>query len=480
MTDTPKHIHFVGICGVGTSALAIAFHRAGIHVSGSDKGFFPPISTALEHAGVDFYAGWHPENIERNIATHGPIDFIVAGGIGTSSQNPELNFAKEHNIPIVSFAEAVGHYIVKKNSIVCVGTWGKTSSASLLAHILENAGVNPSYFAGGLSVGRDAGKVSDGDWSVVEGDEYKAAIWDERPKFAFYKPTHLLLTSVSWDHADLYPTEKSYLDTFNNLIESLPREGKIVYCMDNLIAHGLVHGKHNAITYGKDAGAQYRYEGVKESKNGITFTLYHGGKLYQISSPILGAFQAENITGCFAMAHSIGVKPEAIIEAIGSFKGMKRRLEKRFENTNVAVIDDIAHSPEKAKSALATLRAVYSGNIITVFEPNIGGRRPEAKSMYKNAFKDSDAVVIPRLSKLKAAADGSTTEAPLEGNQLAAVIEETHSHTHYFEDDTALVQHLLDETKEGGVIAFLGSHGFRGMIEDVIKQLSKIRSTDTL
>jgi len=210
MPVNSKYVHIVGICGVATSAIAIAFHKEGWKVTGSDKGFYPPVSTHLTEAGISYYAGWHPENIQAG----GTPDFIMIGGIGTSPNNPEVIYAQEHNIPVYPFAEVLQKYFIKKNSIVAVGTWGKTTSASLLSFILIEAGLDPSYFSGGLSLSHDTGAIRDSEWSVVEGDEYQVSISDKRPKFNFYSPTHLLLTSVSWDHADLYPTEKEYFDTF--------------------------------------------------------------------------------------------------------------------------------------------------------------------------------------------------------------------------------------------------------------------------
>jgi UDP-N-acetylmuramate-alanine ligase len=179
---------------------------------------------------------------------------------------------------------------------------------------------------------------------------------------------------------------------------------------------------------------------------------------------MLGLYQAENITGCFAMAFSIGVPAEKIVQALSEFKGLKRRMEKRYEG-DITVIDDIAHSPEKSNSVLSTLRSVYTGKIITIFEPNIGGRSRESKAKYDNAFSNSDIVIIPRLTKLKVAEDKD--EQPMEGAELAEVIAKTHPNTKYIENDEDLVTFLKSESTAGDVIAFLGSHGFRGMIEEV-------------
>jgi UDP-N-acetylmuramate: L-alanyl-gamma-D-glutamyl-meso-diaminopimelate ligase len=207
MSPNPKHIHFIGICGVATSALAIAFHNAGYKVTGSDKGFFPPVSDELEKHKINFYAGWHPENM-------GNPDFVVVG-TASGTQNPETNFAKENNIPIYSYPEAIGKFFVKEYSIVTTGTWGKTSSTALLSFIFEQAKLNPSYMFGGISLSHESSaKLTDTKYSIFEGDEYKSSPTDTTPKFVYYKPTHLLLSAVSWDHADLYPTEESYFNVF--------------------------------------------------------------------------------------------------------------------------------------------------------------------------------------------------------------------------------------------------------------------------
>jgi len=464
-SNSPKHIHVIGISGVATSALAIAFHKKGWKVTGSDKGFFPPASTALEDAGVSFYAGWHPELMVKD----GNPDLIVIP-TASGSNNPETLYAKEHGLNMASYTEVFRDYFIKKNSIVCTGTWGKTSSSALLSHILDTAGFDPSYMFGGVSLSHDsAARLSDGDWSVFEGDEYKSGPTDPTPKFFYYKPTHLLLSAVSWDHADLYPTENDYFNAFKKLVSDIPITGLIVANADQPgVTQILQSSTKRIVHYGKSSG-DYTYSNVKQSENGLAFTISHNGDLFDIASPILGAFQAENITGCFAMAHEIGIPAKKIIAAIRSFKGLKRRMEKRLDG-DITVIDDIAHSPEKASSVLSNLREIYTGKIVTIFEPNIGGRRIESIAKYDNAFKDSDVVIIPRLTKLKTSEDGS--EKPLEGDDLAKAIMKAHASVIYIDADDQLVEYLIQNAKKGDVIAFLGSHGFRGMIEETVKKLS--------
>ena len=469
-----KRIHIIGICGVATSALAVAFHKKGWFVTGSDKGFYPPVSMALEQASIPFYAGWHPEKMAP-IDSDGKLtvpDFVVAGGSGTSLSNPEIVFAKEHNIPVLSFAQALGKFFIKKNSIVTAGTWGKTTTSAILSFIMLKAGMNPSYFTGGLSLSHDTGALADSDWSIVEGDEYQAAIWDKQPKFAYYSPTHLLLTSVSWDHADLYPTEQAYFETFEKLVANIPAHpalGLIVYCDDDKGVQKVITQAvcTRTVSYGKEKSAAYHYHAVHHTKEGIVFTITYGQKDFTVVSPMLGRFNAENITGCFAMACESGINPQVTIAAMRNFKGIKRRLEKRYEGT-ITVLDCHAPTAEKAASVLESIREVYDKKILAVFEPNIGGRQRSSINMYDNVFKNADWLFIPRFTKVKI-----DLTVPLEGDDLAAYISKTHPSATYIEDDTALVRKIVETAKSGDIIVFLGSHGFRGMIEGTIDKLKK-------
>ncbi len=469
MNSSIKHIHFIAICGVGMSAVATALWKRGYKVTGSDSGFFPPISTHITNLGIPYYPGFH---VEKMLAMGKP-DLVVVGN-AVSTTNPEFVYIKENNIPFKSFPEMIGEYISKENSIVVAGTYGKTTSTALLTHILKHAGLSPSYMIGGLSQDNNpAAEINDSEWSVLEGDEYSTSKWDRRAKFMHYKPTHLMLTAVKWDHADIYPTEQSYFDAFSSLLALLPSHGKIVYCKDqHFLTQFLAQNNkttEDIITYGKDEGSTYRYQSVTQNEKGLEFEIVYHGKSYTIKSPMLGGYNAENITGCFAMAHSIGITPGDISDAIATFQGMKRRLEKRYEN-KVTIIDDIAHSPEKARSILTTLRSIYKGKITVIYEPNIGNRTPQSKPAYNNAFVSADEVIIPRLSKLKV--DSENPEKTFDGEELANTIRNTQSNTLYIEDDNELVKHITENQNEGDVIAFLGSHGFRGMIEETIKKIA--------
>ena len=463
-----RRIHFIGICGVAMSALAVAFHKEGWEVSGSDVGFFPPISDYLKDNNISFYPGWHPEKMTAN----GDPDIVVVGNVAGSG-NAEFIYARKHNLSYKSYPEVIAEHIVQKKSLVCAGTYGKTSTTALLTLILEKADVNPSYMFGGLSLNLPTSakiKSHSNSWSVLEGDEYKTARWDSRPKFKLYSPTHLLLTSVSWDHADIYPTEETYLQAFRDLTGMIPSKGLIVNCIDDVKIKSVLTANTNGareVTYGKDPSADYCYSEVAQTTAGISFKIKHAGKEFDISAPVLGEHMAENICGCFAMAMEIKIKEKIILDTIAEFKGIRRRMEKRSAG-KIAVYDDLGHSPAKAAATLKTLRAIYPNNkIIAIFEPNTGNRKSQSIPGYAGAFADADEVVIPTLTRIKI--DPKDTDPPFDGQKLAEIISRTQPQTVYIENDDKLVEYVKNNTKKEDAVVFLGSHGFRGMIEKLVE-----------
>jgi UDP-N-acetylmuramate: L-alanyl-gamma-D-glutamyl-meso-diaminopimelate ligase len=470
-----KRIHFIGICGVAMSALAIAFQKAGFVVTGSDVGFFPPVSDNLKNNKINFYPGWH---VEKMCEKSNP-DLVVVGNVA-SSTNPEWKYVQKNNIGYLSYPEAIAKYFVKKNSIVCAGTYGKTTTSALLSWIMSENDYDLSYMFGGLIINDNfnSANIGKGDWSILEGDEYKSGRDDNQPKFSHYSPTHLLLTSVKWDHADIYPTEKSYFETFQKLAGSIPKNGLAV--VSENVPDAIVSLFHCPIVkYGADLKIDYNYLNVKQTKNGIKFDItvkrsnttneaIQQTKRYNIQTSMLGDFMAENICACFAMASSIGIESEKIINAINKFQGIKRRLQKRGAINGADIYDDIAHSPAKANNTLHTLRAVYpNGKIYVIFEPNTGNRQSQSVGGYKNAFKDADEVLIPRLTKIKI--NSNASNQPMDGAQLTRTIKQTHDCVQYFEDDQKLLNYLKQKTQPNDAVVFMGSHGFRGMIEELTK-----------
>ncbi|OIO20283.1 MAG: hypothetical protein CO029_00310 [Candidatus Magasanikbacteria bacterium CG_4_9_14_0_2_um_filter_41_10] len=447
------------------SALAIAYHKKGYKVTGSDKGFYPPVSTNLTEAGIEYYPGWHVDKMTAD----GDPDVVIVGNVA-GSENPEWQYVQEKKLEYLSYPEAIAKDFVQKNSVVVAGTYGKSTSASILAWVMLEAGFDPSYMFGGVSINDiPAATIGDSDYSVLEGDEYKSARWDNDAKFFHYSPTHLLLTSVVWDHADVYPTEESYVEAFEKLVKGLPKDGCLV--VSEKVQKQITELTNcHIITYGKSEENEYRYDNVETTKHGTSFTIYNNLNTYNITTSSLGDYMADNITGCFVMAHQFGIEPEDIIQYLATYKNIKRRLEKRFDG-DITVFDDIAHSPTKAEKVLESVRKLYNGKLIVVFEPNTGNRKSASLPGYDNAFVSADEVIIPRLSQVKV--DEDDMDQPVYGKELSETIAHTHTSVHYIDEDERLIEYLLTNTKKGDVIAFLGSHGFRGMIDQLVSRVSK-------
>lgn len=450
-----KHIHFIGICGVAMSALAILWQKKGWKVTGSDVGFYPPISTHLTKNNIAYYPGWHTEKMETP-------DLVVVGNVA-GSENPELKYVLENNIAHISYPELIAQNLIKENSIVCAGTYGKTTTTALLAWILKCANYNPAYMFGGLANCMEySADDLGGDFSILEGDEYKTSRDEMRAKFFSYKPTHLLLTGIKWDHADVYPNELLYLEAFEKLITMIPFDGLVVACTDNTnIKNIIVSARTRVITYGKNK-SQYIYGDILQNTNGLNFTIENVGEVFDIYSPMIGEYMAENICGAFVMAKEIGVEPKQIIEAIKNFTGIKRRLEKRGQVNGADIFDDIAHSPTKAKATLETIKQIYSGKIYAIFEPNTGNRQAESLPDYDKNFASADEIIIPRLTKIK-------TPGSIDSKELSEVIAKNHNNVKYFEHDEELLNHIKNTAQAGDAIVFMGSHSFRGMIDELIK-----------
>lgn len=446
------------------SALAIALHNKGHKVTGSDKGFYPPVSDYLGAAGVSYYPGWHVENMTAN----GAPDLVVVGNVA-GSKNPEWLYVQEKKLDYVSYPELLAKEFIKENSIVCAGTYGKSTSTAVLQWILSNADMDPTYMFGGIScAGIPSAALTDGNWSIIEGDEYKSSKWDNKAKFYHYSPTHLLLTSAVWDHADVYPTRDSYIDAFSDLIAMIQKGVLVVSEKVTLHEPTLLEASTiSPIRYGKGSHNDYWFSSVNATKDGVSFIVHHKENQWQINTAHLGDYMADNMTGCFAMAHQIGISPEVIVQALTSFPNIKRRLEKRSTG-KVVVLDDIGHSPEKAKAVLASVKKIFDGKVWAVFEPNTGNRQLCSTPQYEHAFASADHLIIPRLSKLKMDPEKPT---PMDGKVLASMIAHTHKDVQYIENDELLVEALTKKIQPGDVVVFLGSHGFRGMIDETVKAL---------
>ncbi len=461
-----SHVHFIGISGKAMAPIAKMFLDMGWKVSGSDKGFFPPMSDYLKQfPEIDFYPGFHPEKM-------GTPDLVVHGTM--SSKNLEMVHAREQGMRMMSFPEALGEFVVKSNSIVVAGTYGKTTISSLLTWILEKAGVNPSYMSAGVQqVLPDGVRATNSEWSVVEGDEYPFDLTNPVSKFFYYNPTHLVLTAAEWDHQDVFKTESAFISPFKKLVQEMNTNSLIVAnTYGKNISEVIENAPCRVVTYegmGKEGSSDYCVKSIKRDGMTTEFDIVKkdGTFSHTFKTSLIGSHMLENIAASVALANETGIiTTDDMQKAVASFKTVHQRLEIRGETkAGVIVIDDLAHSSTKARVSISALRHWFpQSKIIVVYEPNIGNRTKESLPGYENAFSLAHEVVIPRLSVVKK----KSGEYRLSGKDLANHISKTQENVVYIEDDDELIAYLQKNTHEGDIIAFMGGHGFRGMIDQVM------------
>lgn len=473
-----KWVHIIGVAGVSTSGVAIMFKDLGWKVTGSDKGFFPPVSTYLEENEINIQPGFKPERLNNNGKNP---DLVVYQGV-VGDKNTEYVYAKEKGLKIRTFAEVLSEYVeLKKSSIVVTGTYGKTTITSALVTIFQQAKKDVSYMFGGLSTSIHKSVRAKNDkteFSIIEGDEYLNSLQDRESKFFKYSPDNIIINAVQWEHTDLFETEGDYIENFVSLVKTLPDFGLVVAnANDKNTVEVAKHAKCRVVYYSEDekhAEIEPDWVLLRETKPLPTFVRKpqtSPAEIIPYEKQIIGDFNEENLLAASALAYEIGIKKERIQEAIENYTGIRRRLEKRLDTENAIVIDDFGSSPPKAAGALKALNEDYpEREIIAVFEPNTGNRTLASLPLYETAFENANEVILPRFTRLP-----KTRLERFGAEVLFQELQKYHHNVKNINDDNELIEYLVNHGKDKNsntVIVFLGSHGFRTMIEKVIEKLT--------
>ncbi len=471
--NLPNWIHVIGICGVVTSGLSVMFKYRGVKVTGSDKGFFPPVSEYLQKYDIPIAIGYKSERLTDEDGNH--PDLVIAQGL-KGENNPEYQEALNLGIPIKTFPEILSEYVISDESIVIAGTYGKTTITSAVLEIFNKARIEVSYMFGGITPSMsETAKAKDKNtkFSVVEGDEYLTSLTDTTSKFFYYKPKYLLINSCQWEHPDLFPTEQSYIDNFKKLVKTLPEDGLLIAnANDTNVVEVTKVAKCKIIFYSAEnekAVVEPLWYLEKISKPLPTFVRMDKEisslEIIPYERKIIGEFNEENLLASAVLTYELGVRKERIQEAIEDFKGIKRRLEIKHEGNNFLVIDDFGSSPPKAKGSIKALREDYpKSEIYVVFEPNTGNRTEASIPTYREAFSEVNGIIFPRFTKLP-----KTALHRLNETELAEKLKQYYSNITVINDDDILVKVLIKQLELGTdrhkIVVFMGSHGFRGMID---------------
>ncbi|MEK6556308.1 MAG: Mur ligase domain-containing protein, partial [Bdellovibrionota bacterium] len=418
-----SHIHLIGICGTAMASLAGLLKSSGYKVTGSDQNVYPPMSTQLQELGIPIQTGYKKENLNPR------PDLVIVGNVIPKS-NPEAEALLASDIPYTSLPKAMGDFaIASRDCIVIAGTHGKTTTTSMMTWASDSAGHKAGYMIGGIpeNYGQSF-RISKDNYFIIEGDEYDTAFFDKVPKFIHYKPKYVVLTSVEFDHADIYKDLEAVKDSFRRLLTLIPADGVLIANSDNKnvadlikeisveakvgpgIAHGTYVSKYGykICTYG--VGSSDRDQSLnapdyklvdRETIDGRNhFVAVHEGKrIADIAIKQSGEYNALNALAVYAMARELKWDLNKTLQGLASFKGVKRRQQVLGTPNNVTVIEDFAHHPTAVKVTLSGIREQYikNGRLFALFEPRSAtSRRKVFQNDYVQAFSEANFVCIAK------------------------------------------------------------------------------------
>jgi UDP-N-acetylmuramate: L-alanyl-gamma-D-glutamyl-meso-diaminopimelate ligase len=454
--------HFIGIAGKGMSATALLLRQMGVHISGSDEGFYPPVSDYLKNEKIPFAAGYRKENIPRD------ADVIVIGKNAklTPDSNEEVRAAMASGKPVRSFADLLHDMTANSETIVAAGSYGKSTCTALLAWCLKVADKDPSYFIGEITNGFDTHAHRGwGPTFVLEGDEYPASNWDDRSKFLLYNARNVLLTSATHDHVNVFPTHADYLAPFRTLLGTLPTNGLLVVSSEPH-ARALAGNLACAVAfYGLNDKAHWHADNIDRGTE-TRFDLMRGGEtIARLSTTMLGDHNIENIVGVAAMLLERKLlTPAELTAGISTFKGVKRRMELLSPASKIPVYEGFGSSYEKARSAIAATKLHFPmRRLIVVFEPHtFTWRNRAAIAAYDDVFDGAAKIFI-----FEPASQGAATHAQLSQDEIVARTRAANFDAEAISDADAALQRLGGMLQANDVVLLLTSGELGGLIKRI-------------
>jgi len=452
-----KKAYFIGIAGKTMGQLAKAFKDLGWRVSGSDQEkIYPPVSTYLKKNALPCFKGYSAKNVPAD------ADLIVVGrgALIFDPGNPEYRRAKKENVSLLSYPEVLQKFLIKENSIVVAGTYGKTTISAAIAWILIKAGLNPSYMVGGIPLNmKDGVAMTNSSYSVVEGDEPPALKETDLPKFMFYKPKYLVLTATAYDHPEIFKSYKDYLAAFVKLVKLLPQDGFLIYNRDKVDEKVIRAVPCRKVSYSLDAPADYFVKEVSRPEKETNFVVQGNKESFFLQTVLLGKRSLENFCGAVALCAELGIGKPAVAQGIKSFLSVKTRLEYLGRRGERYLYWDFAQHPEKVRGSLGDLREHFPNKrIFCVFDPSMTGLKHRVSlNWYKEAFDQADQVIVGKVSFRK----NIDQKMRVTGKDIAEAIARTQKNVFYEPIDEQIIEYLLAKTGKDDVVVFMSSGGLR-------------------
>lgn len=466
-----KHIHILGICGTFMGSLAQLAKASGFHVTGSDKAVYPPMSSQLEAAGIELIEGFSAAQLD-------PVPDLVIVGNVISRGNPAMEAVLNRGIPYISGPQWLSENILRGKWVMAVaGTHGKTTTTSMLAWILEFAGMSPGYLIGGVPVNFGvSARLGGSDFFVIEADEYDTAFFDKRSKFVHYGPRTLVINNVEFDHADIFPDLSAIQRQFHHLVRTVPGDGLVLspesvpavaatlamgcWTPRQAIASEILSAEQSNNTTGTDLEADWHAQ--LEQGDGTVFNVYFAGNLAaRVEWNLTGNHNVSNALSAIAAARHVGIAPEIAGLALCEFLGVKRRMELLGEFKGVCLYDDFAHHPTAIESTLAGLRKrVGDERIIAVIEPRSNTMQKGIhKSELRAASRHADYVIWRQPSDL-----------PWD---LRGEVERDDGSVYVCTQVEDILSHVLQRVEKGAHVVIMSNGGFDGIHQRLAIALSQ-------
>jgi len=449
------HLHIIGICGTFMGGIAALARAAGHRVTGCDANVYPPMSTQLEALGIALIEGHDPGQLDLR------PDVVVVGNV-MSRGNALIERLLDSGLPFTSGPQWLAENVLRGRDVAAVaGTHGKTTTAGMLAWILDQAGRDPGFLIGGIPANFGVSARAGGDGAfVIEADEYDTAFFDKRAKFVHYRPRHLVMTNLEFDHADIYPDLASIQRQFHHLVRTVPGSGRITWnAADRALAQVLAMGCWTPQTgFARDAAAAEWGVRLLQA-DGSAFELLHRGEpVGGVRWPLIGMHNVENGLAAAACAAGMGMAPERSAAALGAFRGVRRRLELRGEVRGIRVYDDFAHHPTAVRLTIDGVRRQDPSRIVAVLEPRSNTMRLGVhQAELAAALAGADRVWLYQPAGLDWSLDGVATSL----GAKAAVAREL----------PKLVDALAGELKAGDRVLIMSNGGFGGLHERLLQAL---------
>ena len=461
--NNSEQIHFIGICGTAMGSVAAALQNRGYIVTGSDQNVYPPMSDFLIENGINVSVGHNENNIPDN------VDLVIIGN-AMSRGNVEVESVLNRKIPYTSLPELIKRYFLQgKRNIVITGTHGKTTTSSIIAHVLNDNGLNPNLMIGGipLDIGK-GGRFTDSDFFVIEGDEYDTAFFDKRSKFVHYMPEIVVVNNIEFDHADIFSNLEEIKLSFTRMLNIVPENGIVFVNGDDPHAVEVTQiCQAPVIKVGTSDECDYKIKNLKLESSNSFFSLK--GNSYKL--PMNGEFNVRNAAMAIAVSDFIKIDQNNVAQSLSSFSGIARRQELRGEINGIKIIDDFGHHPTAIAATIKALKQRYpNSKIWAIFEPRSNtSRRNMLQSELQDSLSVADGVFISEVPNPEKVPDGELLDVESVVENL--VSRGLQGFVGSSSDD--IVNRLIPLTSSGDTIVVLSNGGFGGIHDKLLKALKE-------